>query len=121
MFSLLSFKFSIYLSFFIFNLPFTLFLKFLFHFNSGCSIIINILKQIDSCLFFSSPFILFHFPLLLRFKPCQMFNQLLLCFFVFGLLQVVLLKFNDFLPSLHFLIVLHSFNCLFLCKSFIQH
>lgn len=107
--------------FFILNKPIFFFLKFLFEFNGLQSLIIYIFHKVDSSLFFSSPFVLFHFPLLFRLKPCQMFYQLFFSSFIFSLLQVILLEINNLLSSSNSFFLLKSFDFLFPGECIMEH
>ena len=64
-----------------------------------CSILIHLLHKVDAGLILFAPLILLYFPLLLRFEPSEIVNELILSLLVLSFLHIELLKINDFLAT----------------------
>jgi hypothetical protein len=86
-----SLNLGIDLLFLVVNQPFLLITILLLELNMLCSVLVDILEQVDSGLVLLLPLVFLHLPLLLGFQPCQVLNQLFLLLLVFSLLEVVLL------------------------------
>lgn len=84
---------------FVLKTPFLLLSLHVLTCDSLCSILIHLLHQVNTGLILFAPFILLNFPLLLRFEPSEIVNELVLRLPVLSFLHIELLKINDFLAT----------------------
>lgn len=106
---------------FVLKTPFLFLSLHLLSSDSLCSILIHLLHQVNTSLILFAPFILLNFPLLLRFEPSEIVNELVLSLLVLSFLHIELLKIDDFLATSRPLLLLKTLDFLFAADCGAEH